>query len=370
MEVARMGWFFLMGNPFSGGKTVRRGMLQAIVLLAGGLLAGCTFEPVKMGSLGCRPGMCLVDGQTGLLQLQLARDGGTAEINDPGEFKIRMDGPVRLSYSPYVNLFQNVGVTGTFPDGSDYFVRIDSGYPWYVGLTDTVVTDHNLAICAISDDALPIGVCRLDSLRLGDITIEDPPTLYFEQHWEVQLLGLPLWRERAVLIGLKLMEEFSYVLFDNRRNEVEFGAKDDLFDPGAEAWSAYPLKIEIDPQEQRRLMVDMPIAGKIFRVWFDTGNPGGLELASAVWEQIEPLVRVKDEKTDSVMYWQFGDVACEKKTVAKLPLGFKTIRDAEVVVLSEGGPFYDTYAAIGMDVFKRNVVVIDFGRNLLWVKER
>jgi hypothetical protein len=328
---------------------------------------GCSFEPVKMGSLSNRPEICQADPDTGLPAL-VSDDGTRTESLDLRDFGVKMSGPVRVSYSPYSSLFENVGVTGVFPDGTEYFIRIDSGFPLYLGLTDTIVVDHNLPACAVSDYTFPVGLCKLDSLKIGEMTIINPPTIYFEQHWELQVLGMPVWKERAVLIGLQLMEKFSYILFDNRLNKVEFGGTESVFQPDESRWSQYPIAIEEDQQNQRRLMVDLPIAGKSVELWFDTGNPGGLEMSSQVWDEISPNLKIVSQEKDSVLYWQFGTVECEKMKVSRLPIGSMTLKNAQVVVLDDGKPFYEQYAAVGMEIFNNKVVVIDFLRRILWVK--
>jgi hypothetical protein len=346
---------------------VRNVLLREIFLL--GLIAiwGCSFEPVKMGSLSNRPEICQADPNTGLPML-VSCNGDSSESLSLHDFALNMSGPVRVSYSPYSSLFENVGVTGVFPDGSEYFLRIDSGFPLYLGLTDTVVVDKNLPVCAISDFTFPIGICKLDSLKIGGMTITNPPTVYFEQHWELQVLGMPVWKERAVLMGLQLMEKFSYILFDNRLGKVEFGGSDTVFSPDDSRWSMYPISIEDDPQKQRRLMVNIPIAGKSFPLWFDTGNPGGLEVSSQIWKEISPSLKVVSKAKDNVLYWQFGSVECDSIKVADLPLGSMTLKNAEIIVLEDGKPFYDRYAAVGMKIFDKKVVVIDFLRRILWVK--
>lgn len=332
---------------------------------------GCTFEPVRMSSVGGQIGSCLVDLEQGLVHTS-TRDGGTESSVTFGyaDFKVDMPPQVRMSYNPLSGIFKNVGITGRFPNGTDYFVRIDSGFPWYVGVTDTVVADQKLAGCFLNDSPIPMGICELKSLAFDKLTVTSPPCLYFQQHWELQMLGLPVWKERAVLIGLNLMEQFSYILFDNQLGEIEFGRKDTFFDPVPEAWQSYPISLLDDPQGQYRLQVDIPVAGENLNVWFDTGNPGELELSSGLWSKVASRFDAEPPQKSIIQYWQFGNVECEKILVHNLTAGRLEPRNVELIVLPEGKPFYENYASIGMGFFKEDVLVLDFHRKLLWVKQR
>jgi hypothetical protein len=335
------------------------------------MVLGCTFEPVRMSSISTQIGSCLVDLENGLIQTSV-RDGSTESSVSFGynEFKIDMPPQMRMDYNPLSDIFKNVGITGRFPNGTGYFVRIDSGFPWYVGVTDTVVADQKLVSCFMSDSPIPMGVCELKSLSFDKITVTSPPCLYFQQHWELQMLGMPIWKERAVLIGLNLMEQFSYILFDNQQGQVEFGRRDTLFDPGSDAWQSYSISLLDDPQGQYRLQVNIPIAGEDLHAWFDTGNPGELELASGIWAKVASRFEADPPEKGTIQYWQFGNVECEKILVHNLMVGQLERKNLELIVLPDGKPFYEEYASIGMGFFKDDVLVLDFNRKLLWVKQR
>lgn len=335
------------------------------------LIIGCTFEPVRMSHGVEHFEYCMIDLDAGFVRT-MARDGGTdsSVIIRYDDFRIDMPPKVRMNYNGLSDILQNVGITGKFPRGTSYFVRIDSGFPWFVGVTDTIVADQKLAGCFVSESPIPMGVCDLKSLSFGEMTVVTPPCLYFHQHWEIQMLGLPLWKERAVLIGLNLMEQFSYILFDNHQKQIEFGRKDISFEPDTDRWFTYPISLVIDPQGQRRLQVDIPIAGENLHAWFDTGNPGELEVSSLLWQKIASRVQADSPKKGTIQYWQFGTVECEKIPVRYLQVGDLERKNIELIVLPDGKPFYEEYAAIGMSFFKNDVIVLDFNRRLLWLKQR
>jgi hypothetical protein len=125
-----------------------------------------------------------------------------------------------------------------------------------------------------------------------------------------------------------------------------------------------------EPQGQRRLHVELSLAGENIPAWLDTGNPGQLEISSRVWGKIASQIEGGEPRKSTVQYWQFGTVECEKIQVRHLMLGNLERKNVEVVVLPDGKPFYNTYALIGMGFFKKDVIVLDFYRHLLWVKQR
>jgi len=350
---------------------MRAGILS-VVLLCTIFSAGCSFAPVRSNTLLENRGLQMLDPETGPVRIiQTSTDAGRFVDVEFRQASIEMEKPCRMRYSYHFDLFRNVSVYATFPNGKKYRAKRDTGFPWYAAVTDTVVEENSLAIFPGNNSYFPaqVGLCHLKSMKLGQINMINPPCTYFDQHWELQMAGLPIWKEKSVLIGLRLMEIFPYVMFDNPRREVEFGARGDNFTPDRpDQWQRYPFVIEDDAEGQRRLMVDLPVAGKTMHLLFDTGSPGGLQVSPAVWESIKPQVKHTPLKKSEILYWQFGAVTCEKTNVSKLTIANRTQRNSEVIIMPSDNPFKTDYSLVGIGFFDHDVLVFDFKQNVLWIK--
>ena len=130
-----------------------------------------------------------------------------------------------------------------------------------------------------------------------------------------------------------------------------------------------PFRIERDKTHNLRIRVNLPIAGEEIRGDFDTCSPGGLHLGQEEWRKLSARVETGGPR-DSTMYSGIlGPLRCRRATVRKLEVGSRTIRNAEVVILPENCPL-GTETTIGMGYFRDTVVVLDFERELMWIRRR
>ena len=300
----------------------------------------------------------------------------TKSKEDPNRFtislinnsKIQLSRPCRIKYqSFYFDLVGLVAVTGTLPpNGKKYTVFLDSGHPGYVLTNSLTVLENNLAICHLGEVgwfSSDMGFCDLPALQLGQAIITDPPSEYLQQQWEVRLLGLPIWQQRGVLLGLGLLKDFSYIEFDNTKKEVEF-SKSKVFKPDKSyLWDTYPFEIK-----NGRLMVEMPVEGQVFSLMFDTCGRYGMVVGTDFWEKL-PLKTSSEKLSNSKFQSGFlGELHCKRTKIKELNIGNMELRNAEILILPKDSPYMAAAISISMKFFRKTVVVLDFKNGLMWVK--
>ncbi len=350
-----------------------RTKLLSLVVSVCLVLWGCSYIPVRSDSLVQKSDTRYLDTENGPVQITHASTN-TGKLIDVvyRDASVVMAKPCRVRYSLQFDFFRNASVSGRLPSGKKYLVKLDTGFPWYAAVTDTVVSENGLAIHPGNNPEFPVrvGLCQMDTLKIGGVTLVNPPCTYFDQHWELQMAGMSLWKEKSVLLGLRVMELFPYIVFDNPRREVEFGAQGHHFraDP-RDQWVSYPFSIEDDAEGQRRLMVDLPVGGEQMHVLFDTGSPGNLQVTVGLWSSLSQRVKHSPLRKSEILFWQFGAVPCAKTRASELTIGPRTRHNTEVVILSPSNPFKTDYALVGIGFFENDVFALDFERNLMWIKK-
>lgn len=321
---------------------MRKIILSSLLSLLLSLLTGCSYVLVHSDILKDNPNQPLIDSYTGLIKKPII------ELKEPCRVKYRFDSrPI---------------VTGQIPEAREYPVAIDSGSPGFIEVSDIFVRENNLPIYPVGKTA-SWGFCRLPSLKIGKATIRNPRCTYRAQHWELRVLGIPITKDKLVIVGLRLMKRFRYILLDGLRKEVELSAQQSFTPAEPNNWSQYPCTIEKDPKTI--LMVDIPIEGEDVHIEFDTGCAYGLTVSSKLWAKLSERVKVKDSKNSKKGSYFSGWIPCQKKLIPRLTVGNKVINNAEVLVLPEDSHHI---SHLGMNFFKNTVVVLDFERNLMWVK--
>jgi hypothetical protein len=293
--------------------------------------------------------------------------------NEPNDFGIQWkDVKINLE-NPTCRLKQlggpGVRVMGKLNGMKEYPVTIDTGYPCCLLITDTVVADSALEIYPIKSIAKEDigGLCHVARIDIADMSITDPPCEYLLGHYEKKVLGQTIRKEKQILFGLAFLQKFAYVLIDNVAGEIEFCAKGDFTPNPDTSWSKYPMFIEKDHRRRERLMVDVPIEGKVTNLKFDTGATAGLLIREKVWNQLSENLTVL-RKHNSFMVTLGGKVPCREITVEKLQVGDSLVKSAIIFVESDKTSFLEETPMLGMGYFKNMAIVLDFQQRLLWVK--
>lgn len=264
-------------------------------------------------------------------------------------------------------LFSRVSVRIRLGDRRKYWALMDSGYPGSLYVNDMVVRDCDLAVFPLGEDSdtgCPQGICAVPTLRIGQATVKNPPCLYAQRQWQLRVLGQPLYRNRAVLIGLGFMRFFPYVLFDNVRREVVVGLHDAFEPKDPSEWVSVPFVLE-KTEGGSRVVLDISLSGRKTRVVFDTGGAKpGLLLRDAVWQD---LGGAPGAATRCALY-EFGWLPCRRVIVPELRVGPLILKRGKAKVLSQNiSPLENSEGILSLDYFKKTRVVLDFTRNLLWI---
>jgi hypothetical protein len=264
-----------------------------------------------------------------------------------------------------------LAVTGQLPAGKECRVLVDTGFPFAFSVTGDIVLENRLPILPVHGMGKPWGgLCVLPSVRIGDMKICNAACAYEEQYWVVKGFARRTYTVREITIGLMVLQRFDYILCDNVTQEVEFSPPGTSFEPEDwDGWSRYRMLIEPDEQNVPRLMVDMPIGGQVRHIMLDTGSPGQLHVSSAVWETLSTTLDTGLPKAVQYALWGHRPVPCQRFRARELSVGNKTIKNAEAFVLPDGGPTGAHFAMVGMGCFENDIIVFDFRRGFLWVKD-
>ena len=263
----------------------------------------------------------------------------------------------------------NVQVLAEVNDGKIYPVVIDSGATTYLAVTDSLVLDAGLEIFPIYELGKNIGgLCHLEKLKIGTLTIVQPACEYWLAHYERRVLGHTIWQEKKINLGLGLMKEFSYILIDNVTREVEFAANNPFNPKDPHQWHQYPMTIEQDEKPNAGLIVDIPLVDQTRRIKLDTGAGPGLILTENIWTTFSSNLQIRHQKKDRLATPLSGWLPCTTITVEQLILGNTKINDARIHVIADDNPYGQDEFTLGMGFFAGTAIALDFERRILWAK--
>jgi hypothetical protein len=263
-------------------------------------------------------------------------------------------------------------VEGRLDNGNRYPVVLDTGATVALFVNDTHIIENKLAIYPLPSDGgnfMDFGVCHLPKLYIGEMTLADWPCFYRRQHVEFRLFGLPVAKDKAIIAGLPALRRFKYIAFDCVREEVEFSLEK-VFEPGeSDSWTQYSFTIEEGLGGNAYLFVKIPVAGEETELQLDTGSGRGLAIAEELWEKISKKIPEVKLKKGEDLYPYIGRLACRRGVVPKLEVGGRMVKNAMVSVFPNDSLLLDQCRGLlGMQYFRDTVMVLDFERNLMWVK--
>ena len=349
---------------------MRKNIAAVLLLLGLGITPGCS---VKLATLNAEDERLrsLPHRDFSEMPLKITKseeDPNKTTIWHVNNSIVRLPNPCRMKYQPfYFDWIGLIAVTGTLPNNKEYTAFLDTGHPGYVVTNSLTVLENNLAICPIGESAVHssyMGFCELPSLQLGQVVITDPPCVYLQQQWEVRLLGLPIWQQRGVLLGLGLLKEFSYIRFDNIEKEVELSVTR-VFEPDeSELWDSYPLEIR-----NARLMVEMPVEGQDFNLMFDTCGRYGMVIGPDFRGKMPLKVNAEKIRDSKFQSGFLGELPCKRAIINELNIGNVMAKNTEILILPEDSPYMQAANSISMKFFKKNIVVLDFESGTMWIRK-
>ncbi len=117
------------------------------------------------------------------------------------------------------------------------------------------------------------------------------------------------------------------------------------------------------------LFVKIPIAGHETEVQLDTGSGRGLAISEESWKAIEEQIGHTKLRKARDLYPYIGLLPCRRGVARRLKIGNRIITDAMISVFPDDSPIVDRCSGLlGMQFFQDTVIVLDFERNLMWVK--
>ena len=359
---------------FLGVMDMQRIILSSVLGLFVLAQTGCQMVVVNGKSLEGMQGVRLVrpnDPITGPCWAKDAYDGSWGRSGQI-DGNTRQADPCRIKYHSSYSANRWMAVEGKLGNGGKYPVVLDTGASIALFVNDIHILENKLAICPLKSnngDSVGWGRCHLPKLHLGQVTLVNWPCFYREQHTEVQLLGLPLARGKAVIAGLAALRRFKYIAFDSVTKEVEFSLEK-VFESGqSDSWAQYSLLIEEDLGGNVFLFVKIPIGGQETELQLDTGSGRGLAIAEELWVRMRDKIQHVKLRKGRDLYPYIGSLACKRAVVPELQVGDRTVKNAKISVFPNDSPLVEQCAGLlGMQYFQDTVMVLDFERNLMWVK--
>ncbi|MHC4061009.1 MAG: retropepsin-like aspartic protease [Planctomycetota bacterium] len=321
---------------------------------------------VEVENLESTPGITLMDPNAGGIEIVKVNDNNDIKVNwGPVGIHLNDTGKCRVKQ---VGTF-NVQVRGRLPNGNEYPVVIDSGNAAPMAVVTTVVLENALPVLPFKQ--LPKGqggFSQIGELKIGDMKIVNAPCTYWTGHYERRFLGWTTWKQKDINLGLGLMQSFVYILIDNVSQEVEFSVEHFVAEPN-QVWASYPMIVETREHGNKRLTVDIPIAGQGTHLMLDTGAGPGLILTEKIWARISEGLQIVSTVKSFVSSPADGQVPCNEVVVRELGVGEAVIPNAVVFVMPDENPYGEDDFTLGMGFFKDTMIVLDFGNDLLWIKK-
>lgn len=340
------------------------------------LQTGCSIDPVRTvvvngENLQNRPDITIISMND---RQKSTEDIVTGHWNYGGRIleSTRTGDPTRVKFHTSYSQNRWMVVEGTIGSGKKYPVVIDTGASPALFVNDIHILENKLAIYPIGtgkNGAPGWGICHLPELSIGKVTLINWPCFYREQHTEVRLFGLPLAKAKPVIIGLPALKRFKYIAFDSINKEVEFSLEKAFDCDRSDLWTQYPFVIEEYLGGNASLFVKIPVAGQETELQLDTGCGRGLAINRELWEKLSTRIQNVTLKKGRDLYPYIGWLPCEQGVIPKLDVGARTIKNAKISVFPNDSPLVDQCRGLlGMQCFRDTVMVIDFERNLIWVK--
>jgi len=350
-----------------------------------GLGAGCSYRPVNTANVLSDPGVKLIDPNDGPFVIEVeqrpSEDGSEPQTVHSIKWKptrVRLNmaegRTFNLGYrAPHFYLSSHPAVDVEMPGGKRYTALLDTGCTLAVYVNDLVVCESDLAVFPLgnrSEIGCMTGCCEIPVLRLGDATIRNPRCVYDQRHWQFRVLGVPLYRHKMVLLGLELMRQFAYILFDNAGRQVVFSPFDP-FDPDDDnRWVSHPFELErVDGQ--LRLMMDISLGSSDVHVEFDTcGAKPGLVLRQDMWRRIFANTKARGGSKRLYRSYQYGWDRCRRYVLPHVQIGPVALKNIGADALRDDCRFAQDFDGIlSLHCFRKTAVVLDFKKNLLWVRK-
>ena len=207
----------------------------------------------------------------------------------------------------------------------------------------------------------------MDSLKTGSFELTNYPCGLWNYHPQLRLLGLPIYEPEMIIIPLDMMRHFSYFKFDNIQQELSF-SKTTSFEPvDRSRWLTMPFRYE-----GLHLVLETSIEGIPTTLMLDTGADFQLKLNESV------VKKIFENRSDFEKAWKktthfYGPyesgMTTEKQFTAKnFRFDDQTLNRVKLIY-SDSNKDEQYQGVIGADLFDKTIMVVDFEKNILWIKK-
>ncbi len=253
-------------------------------------------------------------------------------------------------------------------NNKQYPVVIDSGFGMYLMVNDIVVIENELKIFpVITNQPVFAGLCSVENIKIGDMTISNPQCFYMHGHYEKHVLGKTKWKQSKIIFGLEMMRQFRCIQIDNVISEIEFSMDSFESEPN-ETWQEYQMSLEKDEHNNLRALIEIPIEGEVTKIMLDTGAGGYFLLSQNKWAEFSKKLNII-EQTSGQAQMVHGWEDIQDITVEEIILVENNIKNAHLHIFNNESIYGPDFFMLGMECFKDTVIVLDFEHNLFWVKQ-
>jgi predicted aspartyl protease len=345
----------------------RKVLAICVVFAVGGLVSiipsGCSVHPAGFASSN----IITKSADWPYSVEMIERPDGTKDYFWEIDSHIEQGEHTTIKYHQMNKQYKFAVIEGSFgQDGHKYPVVVDTGASQAVLVKNVHVRQNDLREQTFKAAGLggrKISLCYLPELDLSSIRLIDWPCLRLAS----RSTGLGV-RDDFVIVGLPVLREFKYIVFDNVHGQIEF-SRDKVFEPEeADSWEQFPMWLEEDFSGNVFLFARITVDGIEMELQLDTGSGRGLAISEELWEQIPDSEQVRLKHTKE-LYPYIGNLSCRRGTIAELALGNSKILNVPVSVFADDSPLVeDCGGLMGMELFRNTIMVIDFENELIWVK--
>lgn len=361
----------------SKGGGVRKVLLWGLAGLCFCFQAGCSVNPVDAALVEGKDGRPGADrAGTGISYLSSDAEDGPCG-NEAG----RIDTPsgqapcCRLKYHPSYSQNRWMVVEATLDNGRSYPLVLDTGASVALFVNDIHVSENHLSVHSLENGQADFGQqpryyqSCLPPISIGAVRVSGWPCFYRRGRALLPFFGLPASTRRAIIAGLPLLQQFRYILFDSVNQQVELSVAQEFVPQQPERWSQYPFVVEQDLVGNAFLFVRIPVAGVPTELQLDTGSGRGLAVRQQTWQRLQSQFAPVRLTEAAELYPYIGRLPCKKATIPAMQLGSRIIHNARVAIFPDDSPVLeDCDGLVGMEYFNDTVVVLDFGRSIMWVR--
>ena len=264
-------------------------------------------------------------------------------------------------------------VKGRFSSGREYSVLLDSGSSKCMIVQEKHVRENNFSFYPFYyKDGKPkhAGLCLVESLEIGNMRFVKSPAVYIPDGPDLVIFGIPFGVGQSIVLSLDIMKEFKYIGIDDVKKEVSLSGNK-LFSAGEEAgWRSYPMAVE-PKGDNLFLFISIPVQGRVLKLWFDTGSHDGLTFSKEQWDRIASIFPQFNLYSSHMTLPLIGELKCKKGWPDKVNIAdsqFSHLNLTVEIVEESNKIFNEGDGFIGMECFKKKTIVLDFARNLFWIK--